>query len=153
MNFFSWGWVKVGAALGLLAVALGAFGAHGLGDRLESLGTLAIYQTAVQYHMIHALAILAVGVLSVAARPSASLNVTGFLFLSGVLVFSGSLYLFALTGVKWYGRITPLGGLFLMAGWWALASAGPGRAAAAAADQHAAGVADRRAEPLAEERR
>jgi uncharacterized membrane protein YgdD (TMEM256/DUF423 family) len=117
-----WNWVRVGAALGFLAVALGAFGAHGLKARLETLGTAANYQTAVQYHMYHALALLAVGLLP-AWRQEAAANVAGWSFLVGIALFSGSLYVLALTGVKALGMITPFGGVAMLVGWAALAVA------------------------------
>jgi uncharacterized membrane protein YgdD (TMEM256/DUF423 family) len=102
-----------GAALALFAVAFGAFGAHALKDRLsaESLG---IYQTGVQYHMAHALALLLVASLAERLRLKAAV---GWLFVVGVLIFSGSLYLLAITGQRWFGAITPLGGLCFLAGW------------------------------------
>src|SRR4051812_33203622 len=98
-----WNWVRVGAVLGFLAVALGAFGAHGLKTKLEALGTAANYQTAVQYHMFHALAILGVGLLAGGYPANRAVSVAGWSFLIGVLVFSGSLYILAVTGMKWLG--------------------------------------------------
>ncbi len=118
-----WSWVRLGALLGFLAVALGAFGAHGLKAKLESLGTAANYQTAVQYHMFHALAILAVGLLAGGSPGNRGLAVAGWSFFVGVLVFSGSLYILAVTGIKWLGAITPIGGLAMLVGWVALAIA------------------------------
>ncbi len=118
-----WNWVRVGAVLGFLAVSLGAFGAHGLKGRLESLGTSANYQTAVQYHMMHALAILAVGLMAGPLAMNRPLSVAGWSFLVGVFVFSGSLYILAVTGVKWLGAITPFGGVAMLVGWVALAVA------------------------------
>jgi uncharacterized membrane protein YgdD (TMEM256/DUF423 family) len=118
-----WAWVRVGAVLGFLAVALGAFGAHGLRDKLEALGTSATYQTAVQYHMYHALALLAVGLMPGPFRSSGASTVAGWAFLSGVVVFSGSLYVLSLTGMKWLGAITPIGGVAMLVGWAALAVA------------------------------
>ena len=124
-------WVRVGAVLGFLAVSLGAFGAHGLKARLDALGTAANYQTAVQYHVYHALAILTVGVMAGRHPTSTASNVAGWSFLLGVFVFSGSLYVLSLTGMKWLGAITPIGGLAMLVGWAALAVAatnatGPG---------------------------
>jgi uncharacterized membrane protein YgdD (TMEM256/DUF423 family) len=118
-----WNWVRVGAVLGFLAVSLGAFGAHGLKGRLESLGTGANYQTAVQYHMYHAMAILAVGLMVGPFKGSTATNVAGWSFLFGVIVFSGSLYVLSLTGMKWLGAITPFGGLAMLVGWVAFAVA------------------------------
>jgi uncharacterized membrane protein YgdD (TMEM256/DUF423 family) len=112
--------------LGGLAVGLGAFGAHGLKDRLEALHTAATYQTAVQYHFYHALALLAVALLALQGRPSGALAVAGWAFTAGVLVFSGTLYGLALSGIKWLGAITPIGGLAFIVGWAALAVAAGG---------------------------
>lgn len=120
-----WGWMRVGAVLGFLAVAFGAFGAHGLKARLDGLGTAASFQTAVQYHMYHALALLALGMIAV-FRPGTAVTVAGWSFLLGVLVFSGSLYVLSLTGLKWLGAITPIGGLAMLVGWAALAVAASG---------------------------
>lgn len=118
-----WSWVRIGAVLGFLGVALGAFGAHGFKARLESLGTGATFQTAVHYHMYHALALIAVGLMSGPFRSGVSWTVSGWSFLIGVLIFSGSLYVLALTGIKWLGAITPFGGLAMLVGWAALAVA------------------------------
>jgi len=115
-----WAWVRVGAVVGFLGVALGAFGAHGLKARLDALGTSATFQTAVQYHMYHALALLAVGALAGPTRWGAG-SVAGWSFLLGVVVFSGSLYTLSLTGVRWLGAITPIGGVLFLAGWVTLA--------------------------------
>ncbi len=99
-----------------LGIALGAFGAHALGARLSA-DMRAVYQTAVLYHLIHGLGLLVVGVLSL-LRPSQSLIQTaGWLLVVGVVLFSGSLYLLAVTGIKKLGMITPFGGLALMIGW------------------------------------
>jgi uncharacterized membrane protein YgdD (TMEM256/DUF423 family) len=106
-----------GAVLAFLAVALGAFGAHGLRDRLST-ESLTIYQTGVQYHIIHALALLLLAALADKVRFFA---LVGWLFIFGVLIFSGSLYLLAITGDRWLGTITPIGGLCLLGGWAAFA--------------------------------
>jgi uncharacterized membrane protein YgdD (TMEM256/DUF423 family) len=119
-------WIRIGAIWGFLAVAMGAFGAHGLKARLDGLGTAANYQTAAQYHMYHALALVAVGVLGFAGRAGAALSVAGWSFLAGSLIFSGSLYLLSVTGMKWLGRVTPIGGVLLLVGWAALAIAASG---------------------------
>ncbi len=118
-----WSWVRVGAILGFLAVAMGAFGAHSLKVRLEALGTANAFQTAAQYQMYHALALLAVGLLMVAGRPGSAASVAAWSFLGGTIVFSGSLYILALSGQTWWGRITPFGGVAMLAGWAALAVA------------------------------
>ena len=100
--------LRLAAMLGFSGVALGAFGAHGLRSILETHGTEAIWQTAVIYHLIHAVAVLAAG----SVRPLAAK-----FWAAGVLVFSGSLYILAVTGVRWLGAVTPVGGVLLLAGW------------------------------------
>ena len=104
-----------GAALALLAVALGAFGAHALRARLEP-RDLEIFETAVRYQMYHALGLIGIAWLS--TRLAGPLTGwAGWLMVAGTLVFSGSLYLLVLTGPRWLGAITPIGGLMLIAGW------------------------------------
>ena len=105
---------RLAALAGFLAVALGAFGAHGLKAVLEKNATLAIWQTAALYHLLHAVVLLVLAQNATVARlPFA-------LFGAGILIFSGSLYTLAVTNLKWLGAITPLGGLGLLAGWMAL---------------------------------
>ena len=108
------------AVNGFLAVSLGAFAAHGLRNRLtpELLGT---FQTGVQYHMYHALALAVVGLLSMHLPASALLKTSGYLFLAGILIFSGSLYILSLSGIRWLGAITPLGGVAFLMAWGSLA--------------------------------
>jgi uncharacterized membrane protein YgdD (TMEM256/DUF423 family) len=113
-------WLQLGAAWGFLAVAIGAFGAHGLKERLESLGQTANFQTAAHYQMYCAFALLAVGLLALHGRSGTAVVVAGWCFLLGSLLFSGSLYILAMTGLKWLGAITPLGGVLMLAGWAAL---------------------------------
>ena len=115
------GWFATGAIAAALGVALGAFGAHGLKARVTP-DLLAIYETGVRYHLVHALGLLAVG-WAADRWPGTWATLAGWLFLAGILVFSGSLYLLALTGVRWLGAITPLGGLAFIAGWLSLALA------------------------------
>jgi uncharacterized membrane protein YgdD (TMEM256/DUF423 family) len=111
-------WFGLGAALALLAVVSGAFGAHALEDRLGS-DDLDLWQTAARYHMYHALALLAVAY--AAGRWGGSLTAAaGWLFLVGVVLFSGSLYLLSLTGARVLGVVTPFGGLCFILGWAAL---------------------------------
>ena len=110
----------LGALASALAVALGAFGAHALKARLGA-DLLAIWRTAVEYHFYHALGLLAVGLLLLHFPTSAAIRWSGVLLAAGLLVFSGSLYVLALTGVRWLGAITPLGGLAFIAGWLLLA--------------------------------
>jgi uncharacterized membrane protein YgdD (TMEM256/DUF423 family) len=103
-----------------VAVAFGAFGAHALRGRLDPEMT-AVWQTAVQYHAWHALALLGVGVLLLQWPDQRGLAVAGWLFVSGIVLFAGSLYVLALTGVRGLGAITPFGGVALLAGWAVLA--------------------------------
>ncbi|MES1950336.1 hypothetical protein S4A8_05733 [Salinisphaera sp. S4-8] len=104
---------------GLLGVLLGAFGAHALADRLTA-DMQAIWHTAVQYQFYHALALLGVGLLARQGVGSAGTSVATICFVLGTLVFSGSLYLLAFSGLRWLGAITPIGGVLLIVGWAAL---------------------------------
>ena len=109
----------LGALCAFLAVAAGAFGAHALRDRLSQ-ESLAIFETAARYQMYHALALLAAA--WVANRwPGSAARAAGWLFATGIIVFSGSLYLLSITGSQWLGAVTPLGGIALLGGWLALA--------------------------------
>ena len=113
--------LMVGALSGAIGVAAGAFGAHALRDRLEP-RLLEVFETGARYQMYHALALLAVGL--VASRwPSGIINSAGWLFVAGTLLFTGSLYAMAFTGVRALGAITPIGGVCLIAGWVCLAIA------------------------------
>ena len=114
--------VLIGSLNALLGVALGAFGAHGLTSRVTP-ELLAVWQTAVQYHLVHALGLLLVGILAQLLPDSAQVRQAGWALLAGVVLFSGSLYLLVLTGVRQLGAITPLGGLAFLAGWALLALA------------------------------
>jgi len=107
----------------MLAVAFGAFGAHALQNRLDEY-SLGVFETAVQYHFIHSLALLAVGIVALSQPHTVLLKSAGWMFFLGILVFSGSLYCLSLTGIKWLGAITPLGGLAFIAGWACLSVAG-----------------------------
>lgn len=111
--------VVAGALSGFFAVAAGAFGAHALKQRVTP-DLLAVFQTGAHYHLVHALAIVAVGILC-ARNSSAALAAAGWLFVAGTILFSGSLYVLALSGVRWLGAVTPLGGLAFLGGWLALA--------------------------------
>jgi uncharacterized membrane protein YgdD (TMEM256/DUF423 family) len=111
--------VGLGALSGLLAVAAGAFGAHALRERLAP-DTLGVFETAARYQMYHALALLAAG-WALGRWPGAAALAAGWLFVAGTVVFCGSLYVLTLTGQRWLGAITPLGGLAFIAGWGALA--------------------------------
>lgn len=105
----------MGAVYGFLGVAFGAFGAHALKARLSA-ELLAVWKTAVEYQFYHALALLLVGLLML-QKPSSGLANAALCFALGVLVFSGSLYAYALSGLRWLGAITPLGGLLFLVGW------------------------------------
>jgi uncharacterized membrane protein YgdD (TMEM256/DUF423 family) len=106
------------ALAGATGVALGAFGAHALRERLDP-AALATWQTAVLYHLIHACVLL--GLALFARATGRAVGVPFALFAAGIVLFSGSLYLLALTGARWLGPVTPLGGLAFLAGWVALA--------------------------------
>ncbi len=108
-----------GAKLALLGVALGAFGAHALRDRLSP-EDLAIFETGVRYQMYHGLALFAVA-WAASRWPGTAVNAAGWMFIVGVLIFSGSLYALVLTDTRWLGAITPLGGVALILGWALLA--------------------------------
>jgi uncharacterized membrane protein YgdD (TMEM256/DUF423 family) len=114
-------WMVLGSILGASGVALGAFGAHGLKSRVDP-AMLAVFETAVRYHLTHALALLAVA-WAAERWPGSPATAAGWLFVAGIVIFSGSLYLMVLTGARWLGAVTPIGGLALIAGWCALALA------------------------------
>lgn len=115
-------WIVLGALLAGMSVALGAFGAHGLRG-LVTADLLANYETAARYQMYHALALLAVAFLSAQARAARAANLAGWLFVVGVAIFSGSLYVMTFTGLRWLGAITPIGGAAMIGGWVSLAVA------------------------------
>ena len=108
----------VGSISALIAVVLGAFGAHGLKGRLTT-EMLNAFEVGVRYQMYHALALLAVA-WALSRWPRAEISVAGWLFVAGTIVFSGSLYLLSLTGVRWIGAITPIGGVAFLLGWLSL---------------------------------
>lgn len=114
MPFF----IIAGAVNAAIAVAFGAFGAHALKDRLSE-HYLAVWETAVQYQMFHAIALLAIGILmsSSLLGPSTQLSWAGYLILAGIIIFSGSLYVLSLSGIGVLGAITPIGGVAFIAGW------------------------------------
>jgi uncharacterized membrane protein YgdD (TMEM256/DUF423 family) len=107
--------LMIASVLLVLAVAIGAFGAHGLKSHLSD-EMMQVYKTGVEYHFYHALGLLLVGLLAISI-PSAFLNWSAICLTLGVVLFSGSLYLLAITGIKWLGAVTPLGGLSFIAGW------------------------------------
>jgi uncharacterized membrane protein YgdD (TMEM256/DUF423 family) len=108
----------LGAVSAMLAVAAGAFGAHALRARITP-ENLAIFETGARYQIYHALALLAAG-WAVSRWPGSLPVYAGWLFVSGSILFSGSLYILALTGVRWWGAVTPIGGLAFLAGWLCL---------------------------------
>ena len=114
--------VRLGAGLAFLGVALGAFGAHALRDRLGTAG-VTTWHTATEYHLTHALAILLVSALAGTWLDERRARVVGLLFAAGILLFSGSLYLLAVTGIRPLGAITPFGGVCFLTGWAVLAVA------------------------------
>ena len=102
--------------MALAAVALGAFSAHALKGRLSA-EMLAVWHTGVEYHIYHALGLLAVGLVATQHPESALLKWSGWLMFTGILLFSGSLYALALSGERWLGAITPIGGIAFLAAW------------------------------------
>jgi uncharacterized membrane protein YgdD (TMEM256/DUF423 family) len=113
--------LQTGALMGLMGVAIGAFGAHGLAKILQKTGRVETFETAVKYQFYHALALVLVGMLmqQLANVPEAQkwLTYSGYSFLAGTLVFSGTLYVLCLSGITWLGAITPIGGVLMIAGW------------------------------------
>lgn len=107
--------LALGALFGFLGVVLGAFGAHALRARLSP-EMLAVWKTANEYHFYHAIALAIVGLLARAAKLP-GLDLVAACFVSGILVFSGSLYLLALTETRWLGAVTPIGGMLFVLGW------------------------------------
>jgi len=114
-------WFAIGAFASALGVTLGAFGAHALKTRITE-DLLIIFETAVRYQMYHALALLAVA-WAASRWPGTWVNASGWLFLTGIVIFCGSLYVMTFTGARWLGAITPIGGLCFILGWIALAVA------------------------------
>ncbi|MDJ0689657.1 MAG: DUF423 domain-containing protein [Xenococcaceae cyanobacterium MO_188.B32] len=115
--------LSIAAILAGLSVAGGAFASHALKEKLSE-RALEIFETGSKYQMYHALALLAIGLLlSRSEIASTLLNTAGFAFIAGVVLFSGSLYALSLTGIKWLGAITPLGGVAFLVGWGCLAVA------------------------------
>jgi len=108
--------IIAGCFLAGLSVALGAFGAHTLRSSIDA-RAMEVFHTGVQYQGFHALALMVVGVLLILRGSAPRLNWVGVLFLAGILIFSGSLFALSLSGVKWLGAITPIGGLSFLSGW------------------------------------
>ncbi|EAW37285.1 DUF423 domain-containing protein [Lyngbya sp. PCC 8106] len=115
--------LPIAAILGGLSVMAGAFGAHALSGKISE-RAIEIFETGARYQMYHALALFLIAVLLRTSQSSQALmNIAGTAFIIGVAIFSGSLYALSLTGIKWLGAITPLGGVALIAGWGCLAIA------------------------------
>ena len=112
-------WFAAAAILCGLGVVLGAFGAHGLRERLTA-DMLAVFETGVRYHFIHALGLFAVA-WAASRWPGPLVGAAGWLFVAGIAIFSGSLYVLSISGIRWLGAITPIGGLCMIAGWALLA--------------------------------
>ncbi len=113
--------LAIGSISGALAVMVGAFGAHGLKDKLSE-EMLTVYQTGVQYQFYHTFALLAIGLVALHFE-SRLLSAASWAMVAGIVIFSGSLYALSLSGVRILGAITPIGGLFFIAGWVLLALA------------------------------
>ncbi|WP_426492548.1 DUF423 domain-containing protein [Hymenobacter sp. 102] len=109
--------LQLAALLGALSVGIGAFAAHGLRKMLEAAGRFETFETAVRYQFFHTLALLAVGVLWYLKPELRSLGTVAWLWLGGILIFSGSLYVLCLTGITKLGAVTPIGGVLFIAGW------------------------------------
>lgn len=109
--------IRIAAVLGALAVAIGAFGAHGLEPILTQFNRSATFETAVKYHFYHALAIFLVGILISFGKDNKWLRYSVGCWVAGIVIFSGSLYLLSVTNITWLGAVTPFGGLALIAGW------------------------------------
>lgn len=114
--------IIIGSLNMLVSVALGAFGAHGLKSKLSE-DMLAVYQTGVHYHMVHALGILLIAALSLKLPTSPLVNWSGWLLFVGIILFSGSLYALSISGIRILGAITPFGGVAFLIGWLLLAYA------------------------------
>lgn len=115
-------WLTLGSVGMLLAVAMGAFGAHALKKTLTP-DLMAVYETAVHYHVYHALGLIAIGLLALHLPATALLRWAGVLMAAGLVLFSGSLYALSLSGIRWLGAITPIGGTAFLAAWSLLAIA------------------------------
>ena len=113
-------WISVGAFSAALSVILGAFGAHGLKGYLPP-ASLKAFETAVQYQFYHSLGLILVGIIIPAAKPSSTLVPVAWLMLAGILLFSGSLYILSLTGIRGIGIVTPFGGVAFILAWLLLA--------------------------------
>ena len=111
-------WIIIGAIFAGLSVLIGAFGAHGLKGKIST-EDLVIFEVGVRYQMYHAIALILLGLIS-ASMSGKILTLPGIFFCSGIIIFSGSLYLMVLTNIRWLGAITPIGGALLIFGWLSL---------------------------------
>ena len=109
----------IAGLMGATAVAAGAFGAHGLEGKIPD-DLMEIFQTAAHYHLIHSVVLLALSALIQQNQKSAILSISAYFFSFGILVFAGSLYILALSGTRWWGAVTPIGGVLLILGWTTL---------------------------------
>ena len=114
--------LALGSIAALAAVLIGAFGAHGLKERIAP-DLLPVYKTGVEYHFYHALGLILVGLAAFHLPESGYLKGAGWAMLIGIVLFSGSLYVLALTGVRWFGAITPVGGIAFIVAWGLFAAA------------------------------
>lgn len=114
-------WLLIGILLAATGVGIGAFGAHGLKDTLAATGRAENFETGVKYQMYHALALIAVALWAQRANPATSITGIGICFAAGIVIFSGSLYILAVTNVTKWGMVTPIGGVLFLVGWglWA----------------------------------
>ena len=108
--------IRLGALMMALAIALGAFGAHGLKKIIEP-EMLTVFQTGVQYHFYHALGLIFIGLIANIQIDDKRLRLSGWFMLAGITIFSGSLYIMTITGIKWLGAITPIGGFLFILSW------------------------------------
>lgn len=111
--------ILAAAINGFLSVALGAFAAHALKNIIEA-DLLTTFQTGVQYHITHTLALFGIAILTMHAPNSLPLKISGYMFIAGILFFSGSLYILSITGIRWLGAITPIGGVCFLIAWGCL---------------------------------
>lgn len=109
----------LGSANAMLAVMIGAFGAHALKARLDE-GMLKVYHTGVEYHFYHALGLILIGIIAMNIQANIWIKSSGWMMFAGILLFSGSLYLLSILNLRWLGMITPLGGLLFIFAWFSL---------------------------------
>lgn len=112
--------MTLGCVFAALSVTIGAFGAHYLKDILQSYGRIETFETAVKYQFYHSIGLLFLGLI-MQKNINSNFNIAGYLFVAGIVIFSGSLYILSLTGIKWLGAITPIGGLAFIVAWLLMA--------------------------------